>query len=61
MSENPAVTVYISSYNHARYLPQTIDSVLTQSFQDFELLILDDGSTDNSHDVLSDYQRRYPD
>ncbi|HTP10654.1 MAG TPA: glycosyltransferase [Anaerolineae bacterium] len=61
MSENFAVTVYISSYNHARYLPQTIDSVLTQSFQDFELLILDDGSSDNSHEVLSDYQRRYPD
>lgn len=61
MSENPAVTVYISSYNHARYLPQTIDSVLTQSFQDLELLILDDGSSDNSHEVLSDYQQRYPD
>ncbi len=61
MSECPAVSVYISSYNHARYLPQTIDSVLTQSFQDFELLILDDGSTDNSHEVLSDYQQRYPD
>jgi glycosyltransferase involved in cell wall biosynthesis len=61
MSNNPVVSVYISSYNHARYLPQTIDSVLSQSFQDFELLILDDGSTDNSHAVLSDYQQRYPD
>jgi len=61
MSENPAVTVYISSYNHARYLPQTIDSVLTQSFQDFELLISDDGSTDASHEVLSAYQAQYPD
>jgi len=61
MAENPVVSVYISSYNHARYLPQTIDSVLSQSFQDFELLILDDGSTDNSHEVLSDYQQQYPD
>ncbi len=61
MPESPVVSVYISSYNHARFLPQTIDSVLSQSFQDFELLILDDGSTDNSHEVLSDYQQRYPD
>ena len=61
MSDSPVVTVYISSYNHARYLPQTIDSVLTQSFQDFELLISDDGSTDNSHEVLSAYQAQYPD
>ncbi len=60
MSDHPVVTVYISSYNHARYLPETIDSVLTQSFQDFELLILDDGSTDNSHEILSEYQQRYP-
>ena len=61
MSESPAVSVFISSYNHARYLPQTIESVLSQSFQDFELLIVDDGSTDNSHEVLSGYQQRYPD
>jgi glycosyltransferase involved in cell wall biosynthesis len=60
MTDTPAVTVYISSYNHARYLPQTIDSVLAQSFQDFELIILDDGSSDNSHEVLSGYQHRYP-
>jgi glycosyltransferase involved in cell wall biosynthesis len=61
MPDKPMVSVCISSYNHARYLPQTIDSVLSQSFQDFELLILDDGSTDNSHEVLSAYQQRYPD
>jgi glycosyltransferase involved in cell wall biosynthesis len=61
MPESPVVSVYISSYNHARYLPQTIDSVLSQSFQDFELIILDDGSSDNSPAVISDYQQRYPD
>ncbi len=57
----PTVSVCICSYNHARYLPQTLDSVLTQTYQDFELIVVDDGSTDNSHEVLSDYQRRYPD
>lgn len=61
MSNQPTVTVCICSYNHARYLPQTIDSVLTQTYQDFELIIVDDGSKDNSHEVLSAYQERYPD
>ena len=61
MSDKPTVTVCICSYNHARYLPQTIDSVLTQTYQDFELIIVDDGSKDNSHEVLSDYKQRYPD
>lgn len=61
MPDQPLVSVCISSYNHAQYLPQTIDSILAQTFQDFELLILDDGSTDNSHEVLSSYQQRYPD
>ncbi|MBP7689300.1 MAG: glycosyltransferase [Thermoflexales bacterium] len=61
MSDQPTVSICICSYNHARYLPQTIDSVLTQTYQDFELIIVDDGSKDNSHKVLSDYQQRYPD
>jgi len=61
MSDKPTVSICICSYNHARYLPQTIDSVLTQTYQDFELIIVDDGSKDNSHEVLSDYQQRYPD
>lgn len=61
MTDKPTVSICISSYNHARYLPQTIDSVLTQTYQDFELIIVDDGSSDNSHGVLTDYQQRYPD
>ncbi len=60
MPENPVVSVCICSYNHARFLPQTIDSVLSQTFQDFELIIIDDGSSDNSHAILTDYQKRYP-
>lgn len=61
MADKPTVSICICSYNHARYLPQTIDSVLTQTYQDFELIIVDDGSQDNSHEVLTDYQQRYPD
>lgn len=51
----PAVTVIIPSYNHARFLPKRIESVLTQTFQDFELILLDDCSTDDSRSILSSY------
>jgi len=43
----PKVTVIIPSYNAMTYLPETLDSVLQQTFKDFEVLIINDGSTDN--------------
>ncbi len=52
----PKVTVIIPNYNHERYLKQRIDSVLNQTFQDFELIILDDKSTDNSKEVIEQYR-----
>jgi glycosyltransferase involved in cell wall biosynthesis len=53
----PRVTVIVPNYNHARFLPQRLDSVFQQSFQDFEVLLLDDASTDESRDVLTRYAR----
>ncbi|MBN2391117.1 MAG: glycosyltransferase [Anaerolineae bacterium] len=55
------VSVCITSYNHARYLPATLDSVLDQDFDNFEIVVVDDGSTDDSLALLTDYQGRYPD
>jgi len=52
----PLVTVYIANHNYGRYLDQAIRSVITQSLQDFELLIIDDGSTDNSHEIIEKYK-----
>ena len=49
------VTVYITNYNYANYIKQAIDSVINQNFQDFELIIIDDGSTDNSKDIIEQY------
>lgn len=54
------VSVCITSYNHARYLPQTIDSVLSQTWPDLEVIIVDDGSSDSSHELLLTYQQRHP-
>ncbi len=58
MSRAPLVTVVVPNYNHARHLPQRLDSILNQSFKDFELLLLDDCSTDDSRRVLSEYAAR---
>jgi glycosyltransferase involved in cell wall biosynthesis len=51
----PKVSVVIPNYNHARFLEQRIDSVLNQTFQDFEIIFLDDLSTDNSKEILAKY------
>lgn len=51
----PKVSVYIVNYNYGRYVEQAIESVLGQSFQDFELLIIDNNSTDGSREIISRY------
>jgi len=51
----PKVSVVIPNYNHARFLRKRIDSVLQQTFQDFEVILLDDCSTDDSRSILSSY------
>jgi glycosyltransferase involved in cell wall biosynthesis len=48
----PTVSVVIPSYNHARFIGQAIRSVLEQSFCDLELVVVDDGSTDNSREII---------
>jgi glycosyltransferase involved in cell wall biosynthesis len=51
----PTVSVVVPNYNHARFLPQRIESILRQTFQDFELILLDDGSVDESRSILARY------
>ncbi len=51
----PTVSVIIPNYNHAHYLQQRIDSVLNQTYQDIELILLDDCSTDNSQEIILSY------
>ena len=52
----PKITVYIPSYNYAHFIDDAIESVLKQTYQDFELLIFNDGSTDNTEEVLKKYE-----
>ena len=53
--KNPLVSVIIPNYNHARFLDDRIQSVLNQTYQNFEVIILDDKSTDNSVEVINKY------
>ena len=52
----PVVSIILTVYNRASYLKRCINSVLNQSLTDWELIAIDDGSTDNSLEILKDYE-----
>ena len=54
-NENPKVSVIIPCYNGEKFIGEAIESVLNQTYQDFEIIIVDDGSTDNSKTVIEHY------
>lgn len=51
----PKISVIVPVYNTEQYLPRCIDSILSQTFTDFELLLIDDGSKDNSGKICDEY------
>lgn len=57
---DPSLTVFIPSYNYAEYLEEAICSVLDQEYADLELLIIDDGSTDASPQMIEAYAKKDP-
>lgn len=58
MNSRPKVSVVVPNYNHARYLEQRLDSVFGQTYQNFEVIILDDCSTDHSLEVIKPYTEK---
>lgn len=57
MNREPIVSICIPNYNYARFLPECLDSVLHQTFRDFEVIFRDNASTDNSYSIAGKYQK----
>lgn len=55
INDEPLVSVIMPTYNHARYIGEAIDSVLNQSYKNFELIIIDNYSTDNTKEIVTSY------
>ena len=55
---NPLVTVYITNYNYGQFLNKAVESVIAQTFDNFELIIIDDGSNDGSRLIIEEYSKR---
>ncbi len=55
MKREPLVSIITPTYNHERFIEQCIESVLTQTFPDWEMIVVDDCSTDRTHDIVSRY------
>lgn len=56
-AKHPKVSIIIPNYNHAKYLPQRLESVYNQTYQDFEVILLDDCSNDASVTILNTYAK----
>jgi len=54
-------SVIIPVYNSEKSLPRCLDSILNQNFRDFEMILINDGSTDNSQVIINLYAEKYPD
>lgn len=57
----PRISVYIPSYNNEQYIASAIESVIHQTLQPYEIVIIDDCSADNSREIIKKYQKKYPD
>lgn len=57
-SSNPKISIVTASYNYEDLIKETIESVLAQTYSEWELIIVDDGSTDNSREVIKSYANR---
>ena len=55
---NPKISVIIPVYNGEKYLPQCLDSLINQTFKDFEIICVNDGSADNSLEILQEYSQK---
>ena len=58
LTKRPLFSVITATYNRARLLPRAIESVLNQTHQNFELIAVDDGSSDNTEELVKSFQKK---
>jgi glycosyltransferase involved in cell wall biosynthesis len=58
MSEMPRASIIINNFNYGRFLPEAIESALAQSYRNTEVIVVDDGSTDDSREIIDQYKDR---
>ncbi len=59
--KEPFVSIIVPNYNHEKYLRQRLDSIYGQTYKNYEVILLDDCSSDDSRTILNEYRDRYPD
>jgi glycosyltransferase involved in cell wall biosynthesis len=57
---NPTLSVIMSNYNHAKYIGEALEAILSQSFRPIEVIVIDDASTDNSVEIIEQFVKRDP-
>ncbi|MBI3282963.1 glycosyltransferase [Candidatus Curtissbacteria bacterium] len=60
LSKQPLVSVIMPVYNAGNFVSEAIESILSQTYKNFEFIIVDDASTDSSWEIISGYKKRYP-
>jgi len=60
MGNFPTLSVMMANYNYGQYIGESLEAILTQSFSPTEVIVTDDGSTDNSVEIIRGFQKRYP-
>jgi len=59
MDNKPTVSIIVPSYNHEKFIAHCIESIIKQTYKDFELIVIDDGSSDGSRGILSALKKQY--
>ena len=58
--QNPKISILVASYNYEQFIGETLDSLINQTYKNFEIIVVDDGSEDNSVKLIEEYVKKYP-